>query len=286
MHVIVNTHTPDRLARTLTALAYQSRPADTVTLTCDGDGDELLDGARRVHEDTGLALTVVRRPKADPDCLAQVRNNAVRALREADAFASDGDGLVFVDGDCVAGPAFVERYGTCFERGELVLGHRYDLTEEQTAAFDDAALAAGREPVAITRAQRRGLERRAARYHRQLFFKRVGLGKPHKPKILGGNFGVVWGIYRDVNGNDETFVRWGVEDDDFARRCYRAGARPVIALTRLACLHQWHPTRAPKKHRELENHGRLDRRSVATRCEVGLDAPRDQGPVRIDRLGV
>lgn len=285
LHVIVNTHTPDRLHRTLTALAHQSRPADTVTLTCDGDGDDLLRAVHRVHGETGLRVVVVRRPKADPDCLAQVRNNAARALVELNAFESDDDSLVFLDGDCVTAHDFVEQHAACAREGQLVLGRRYDLTEAQTDAFDDDALAAGRPPVELTPAQRRELEQRQARYRRQLFFKRIGLGKPHKPKILGANFGVTWRVYCDVNGNDETFVRWGVEDDDFARRCYQAGARPVIAITRVICYHQWHPTRAPSKHRELDNHARLGKKSVPTRCEVGLDNPREQGPVTIDVVG-
>lgn len=42
--------------------------------------------------------------------------------------------------------------------------------------------------------------------------------------VVGGNFGVGREFYRTVGGNDESFVRWGREDTEFAYRAYARGA--------------------------------------------------------------
>ncbi|MEM1186041.1 MAG: galactosyltransferase-related protein [Planctomycetota bacterium] len=284
IHLILNTHTPDRLARTILGLANQTRPADSVTVTCDGDAKDLYDAVAKAHADTQLPITLIRRGKVTPDRLGQVRNNAVRQLIASNAIDA-ADGLIFLDGDVVPAPDFVERHARCLTQGELTLARRFELTEAQTNAFDDNALRNKRWPVEITPDQHDAIRKREARYRRQLFMKRLGLGKPHKPKILGGNFSTTFNIFNAINGMDETFSGWGTEDDDFARRAYAAGARPVIALSRIAAFHQYHPTRAPGKHRDSDNHDRIKQGKVPPRCERGLENPMDQPRIVVDTFG-
>lgn len=270
-------------------LACQDVPAADVTLTCDGDSDAFADLCRDAHADTGLAVTLVRRGKVTPDRLGQVRNNAVRDWLSRGVDPAHA-GVVFLDGDCVPPPEFVKRHGEALARGDLVLAHRHDLSKQQTESFDDDALRAHAWPIEPTPEQIKQLDKRHKRYARQLFSKRLGLArvgllKPNKPKILGGNFGTRLDRYVRVNGMDETFSGWGGEDDDYARRVYADGGTPVLAVRDIVALHQYHPTRSPTDWHDAPNAKTISTRRFRVRCERGLEDPMDQPPVRIDRFG-
>lgn len=278
VHVVVITHTADRLERTLAGVRWQTRPPDSLVISVDGDGDELEAGIRAACARAGVSATLVLRERPEVWCLAQIRNNAVRALLARGV--DPGAGLVWLDGDCVPAPEIVAGHAERLTRAELVLAHRFDLTEAQTGAFDPEALRDGRWPYGVTDQQRRALARRDRRYRRQWLCRRLGLGKAHKPKILGGHFGTRVDVWRRVNGQDETFTRWGQEDDDFARRVYAAGGRPSIAIGALAAFHQWHPTRAPGRWHDGTNASRLDER-FETVCASGLEGGRAQAAPRV-----
>ncbi|MEZ6318081.1 MAG: galactosyltransferase-related protein [Phycisphaerales bacterium] len=162
-----------------------------------------------------------------------------------------------------------------------MLRWRYDLAPEQDASFDDAALPR-RAPAVLAepRADRRDRARfRHRRYRRQVFWKRLGVGREHKPKVLGANFACTLADYRRINGHDETYEGWAQEDDDFGRRLYRAGVRPVVRLTDVLAYHQYHVTRAPPDWKKSSNAWRLDE-PCETACARGLTNPLEQPGVR------
>ncbi|MFG0306536.1 MAG: galactosyltransferase-related protein [Phycisphaerales bacterium JB040] len=286
-HLILVTHTPDRIRRTLLGASVQTVPPATVTLTCDGDDDSIRDAAARACEEFGLGLTLIRRPHAGVSRSAQVRNNGVRSLIEAGA--SDGDALVFLDGDCVPEGALIAKHLDALTRGGLVLGWRYDLHKDQDEAFDEEALRRCEHPIVPTPAQEHALAKRRRRFVKQARLRALGLGrlglvKPHKPKLITANFATTLAHYRAVNGIDETYEGWGQEDDDFARRLYQHGVRPVVAVGTIHTYHQHHPTRAPGEWHNSPNADRLNEKP-ATRCARGLVDPVDQAEVSVERLG-
>jgi len=279
-HAILVTHTPERLRRTVLGVAWSSARPASLTLSCDADDPEIERVARDACAEGAIAMTLVMRPNTGKGRPAQARNNAVRALVERGA--ADADHLVFFDGDCVPDHRAIERHAGAIAPGRLVLGWRYDLSPEQDAGFDDGALRAGRPPFSPDAEQTASVERRQRRYRRQVFWKRFGVGKEHKPKVLGANFACTLGDYRRINGHDETFEGWAQEDDDFGRRLYRAGVRPVVRLTDILAYHQHHVTRAPADWKKSSNAWRLDE-PCATACARGLTNPLDQpSPRAID----
>lgn len=279
---IVSTHTTGHLRRVLLGIACQRRRADRVVVSFDGDAAELREEAAAAAGELGIATTLVMRAHAGTARSGQVRNNAVRALA-GDGVPNDAL-LVFLDGDICAGPGCFAAHERLSEAGELVLGFRHDLSEEQTAAFDDAALRDGREPVALTAQQRSALETRAKRYARQLFWKRFGLGKKHKPKLLSANFAVRLGAFARVNGFDELYEGYGQEDDDLGRRLQGAGYRPALGLREATAYHLWHPTRAPGDWEKSPNAARF-LKGGPVRCVQGLANPKPQGAMRRVEVG-
>jgi GT2 family glycosyltransferase len=279
---IVSTHTTRHLRRVLLGVASQKRRADRVLVSCDGESPELREEAAGEAAKLGLAMTLIQRAHAGVSRSGQVRNNAVRALM-GDGVSSDAL-LVFLDGDICAAPDCFGVHERLAERCEVVLGFRHDLTEQQTETFDEAALREGREPVTLSADQRAALTAREKRYARQIFWKRFGFGKKHKPKLLSANFAVRLGAFARVNGFDELYEGYGQEDDDLGRRLYAAGYRPALALRAATAYHLWHPTRAPGDWEKSPNAARF-LKGGPVRCVQGLANPKPQGAIRRFEFG-
>lgn len=294
--MIVTTHTPRHLRRTLLGVARQSRRADSVTVTVDGDctapgaGGGGSAGVREVvaaaAADFGLRVRLVTRAHQDVCRSAQVRNNGARAV-----IGDDTDLLVFYDGDCMPERSALAAFEELDARGKHVcIGHWVPLTQQETDALDEAAIAAGTfEPMTPERWAR--LSQRVARYRRHLLLRRTGLlgllGQGHKPKLASGNFAVRLGLFRAVNGFDEQYEGYGQEDDDLGRRLYRAAgsaSRIGIAVDRALVFHQWHPTRAPVDWHAQPGVARFGR-PYTVRCERGLERPVDQPLAVVEEIG-
>ncbi len=277
-HVILHTHTPLRLRRTILGVACQTRRPDTLTVSCDSDNAEIEAVCRGAAAEFGMPMTVILRGHTGKGRSAQAKNNAVRSLLRRGADRAPAV-LIFFDGDCVPEPEAVARHERlCWGAGPtggLVIGRRFNLTEAQDSLFDEAAMRRGGWPVMPGAEEAAFLARKDRAYRRQAFLKRLGLCKEHKPKVLGSNFGVPMEAFLAINGHDETYEGWGGEDDDLGRRLYRSGVRPVVAVKDIAVFHQWHKTLAPGQWHDAPNSRRL-REPCETVAAMGVRTPREQ----------
>jgi hypothetical protein len=271
-HAIISTHTTRHLRRTLLGVLAQTRRADSVTVTCDTDAADIAELVASVSAEAGAPITLVQRPFQGASRSSQVRNNGVRAIL-ATEHAPD-DLLWFLDGDCLPAPDCLMRHISLCPAGRLVVAFRIDLTPEQTEALDDAAILRA-QPIIPTSDQLAGLSTRALRYRRAAFMRRLGLGKPHKPKLLSANFAVRLADYLAVNGFDEEYTGYGQEDDDLGRRLYAIGVRPAIGVATAVAYHQYHPTRAPQAWEASPNAARFAA-PFTPRCEWGVANPAPQ----------
>ena len=285
LFVIVPTHTTRHLRRTLLGIAHQSRKPDAVVVSCDHDGEDLRSLSHACAREFQLPITLVQRPFAGIARSGQVRNNAVRAILDSLSRATDPRALlVFFDGDTIPAHNCLETHEQLARKASrFVIGFRLDLSPEQTEQISESAIAQGCDPIAPTPQQLELLARRESRYRKQLWLKRLGLGKPHKPKVLSANFSVPLADYVAINGFDERFEGYGQEDDDLGRRLYQRGIRPTLGLTACRVFHQYHPTRAPGDWHDSPL-VRMLHAPAPTRCELGLDHPRDQGPLRTEHF--
>lgn len=278
-HVILSTHTTLHLAACLRGFGLQSRPPDSVTLSCDVLSPEIAEVARDSSARTGLEILLVQRPHTGKARCGQVRNNAVRALMGE--FAPPGDArLVFLDADTVPGRDCLRQHESLGGTRGLVSTFRVNLTPAQTRAFDFDRLARGEHPVPLAPAQSAELNARHARYRRQLLWRKLGLGKSHKPRLIGGHFSVPLAAYVGANGTDEAYEGYGQEDDDLARRLNRAGWPSVVAVREIPVYHLYHPTRAPAAWDTAPGVVRF-KEATPVRTVLGLDRPAPQPAVSI-----
>ncbi|MBY0311994.1 MAG: glycosyltransferase [Phycisphaerales bacterium] len=278
-HVILCTHTPLHLRRCLLGFVAQTRRADSITLSCDVENTEIIRVVEEVAREASLPIRVVQRPHTGKARCSQVRNNAVRDLLTR-IRPDPGARLIFLDGDTVPSPDMVARHESLGGSRGLISTFRVNLTEEQTERFSDADLLAGRPPVELLSAQCDELKQRHKRYRRQLFWRTLGMGKSHKPRLIGGHFSVPLDAYVAVNGCDEAYEGYGQEDDDLARRLHAAGWPSIVAVREIVVYHLFHPTRAPQAWDSAPGVARF-RAPAPTRAELGLDRPAPQGPMTI-----
>ncbi len=291
---VVCTHTSRSLRRTLLGLLTQQRRADRVVVSTDGIVPEAAAEIQSCADEWNMPITLVERAHAGIARSGQVRNNALRGL-DLDAMNSGENRpspdarLVFFDGDMFATPTVLAAHDRALAASDATIAWRVDLTAQQTEVFDERATMRGEPPILLTREQRVGLVRqhnRVAKYAtlRSVGLHRLGLIKPHKPTILGANFGISLRAMRAINGFDERFEGYGQEDDDLARRLHLAGFRCAVIIRDCLNLHLWHPTRAPIDWKTSPTVAMLHQ-PCESRCVEGLDAARAQSELRVHQFG-
>ena len=279
IHLVIPTHTTRHLDICLLGAARQTLPPATITVACDVI-DTRID--RLLQQCAGrfrLTLRHVRRVHHGRARISQVRNNAVRSLIRQGR--TDGR-ILIVDGDTFMPPQTVEKHAALGGEHGLVVASRIMLTEARTAELDFERLADGRQTLEPLDSELAALDEEHKRALRHQRLRRFGLTKGHKPKILGGHFSMRFDLYRRINGCDEEYEGYGMEDDDLGRRAYAARGDSVVAIRDIPVLHLHHPTRQQIRWRDNLGYSRFRRRDLPARCERGLENPVEQHPVLDD----
>jgi glycosyltransferase involved in cell wall biosynthesis len=231
--VVVTTYNrPDALRAVLDGLGAQSNQDFEVIVADDGSRDD----TRALVEQASLGF---------PVRLAHVWQEdagfRAGAARNRAAERAHGEYLVFLDGDCIPRPDFIERHRALAERGWMVAGNRILLSE----AFTARALRE-RLPLHAWSAQQWSDARRRGDINRTLPLTHLPLGPLRKvaasrwQRVRTCNLGVWTEDFRRVRGFDETFEGWGFEDSDLAVRLLNAGVRRKEGAFATGVLHLWH----------------------------------------------
>jgi len=262
--VIVTTYNrPDALRAVLAGFAAQSDREFELLVADDGS-----------REDTGALVAAFARSAPFP-CrhvwhpdegfrAAEIRNRALALTR--------ADYVVFTDGDCIPSRVFVARHRALAEPGWFVAGNRVLLSEGFTAR----ALAEGL-PLHAWTGRQWVQARLAGDVNRLAPLLDLGDGgwRKRRPRQWEGvktcNLGVWRADLETVNGLDESYTGWGMEDSDLVVRLLRAGVRHKTARFSATVFHLWH--RENDRSRLPENQARL-RQVIAAdhvRAKLGLD---------------
>jgi glycosyltransferase involved in cell wall biosynthesis len=261
--VITTYNRPDALALVLEGFFAQSTLDFSVLIADDGSTGE----TRRVVE-----AYAARAPFGLRHVWHEDRGFRAAAIRNRAVAASDADYIVFTDGDCIPSRDFVAAHRRLAERGWFLAGNRMLLSRAFTAR-----VLAERLPVhAWTNAQwlaawlRRDVNR---------LLPLVALGDGVFRKLRPARwFGVKTcnlSVWREdlerVNGLDESYSGWGLEDSDLVIRLLHAGVKHKSARFAAPLFHLWHPendrSRLPENQRRLESL----RRSTRITALQGLD---------------
>jgi glycosyltransferase involved in cell wall biosynthesis len=196
---------------------------------------------------------------------AGILNEAVRR--------SEGEPLLlFTDGDCVPPARFLERHLAAHGPRTLAVGGAVYLEREATWALREADVDAGAHERLGTFAERYANWKRGWK-------SRVGVwrGTPRRPKVLGLNVGIDRALFEEVNGYDERFVGYGLEDSDLRDRAMATRPRPTVRILygKNDTVHLWHLPATTARKRPNVAYYETER---PPRCEEGLARPGAAGP--------
>ena len=252
--VIVSTYNqPAALECILTALRRQTLEPAEIIVADDGSKPETASVIHRHqlkagvsikhcwHEDQGFRKTII--------------------LNQAITLATQTY-IVFLDGDCVPSRQFIADHARLAEAGYFVQGRRAFIKESAVGDF-----VAGRVSLlglAVT-GRLSGL------------FKAVRLPIPIVRKNQGqrGLIGCNLAIWREdllaVNGFDEAYAGWGMEDSDLCSRLYHLGRQRKLVHGRALVYHLNHPVAS--RAQVQTNQARLAAvlASRAVRCAQGIE---------------
>lgn len=261
--VIVSTYErPDALDAVLRSLAEQTYRRFEIVVADDGSGPETRELVADRAEGPGPRVRHVRQEDRGYR-LARIRNRA--------AAATEQPYLVFLDGDCLVRPDYVERHARLAEPRHFVHGSRVRL-DPGLSRF-----AIAREHAAIERwsAARWLGEWLRGRVDRFTPLLRVPLGPLRRTSprrwrgVKGCNLAVWRSDFLAVNGFDEGFEGWGFEDNDLVVRLLRHGVRRKEGRYAVPVLHLWHKSRPPDPASRERFERRL--RSGGSVAERGID---------------
>jgi GT2 family glycosyltransferase len=256
---------PSLLAFALRAWRRQTTSDFTLAIADDGSGPETRDLVAGFARTAPFRVVHAWQPH-DGFRRAEVVNHAVRE-------GGDAPLVIVTDGDCLPPGAFVERHVAAHEPRSFAVGGCIRLDEPTSAALTPADVDAGRFEDLGTAQDRRDLRRRA---WKSLWG--VRLGKRRRPKILGLNFAVDRALFEEVNGFDEAFVGYGLEDSDLRDRLMRTKPRPRVKVLygRNDVWHLWHPPAATAGQKVNLEYYRTERPVRAERglARVPMPAPR------------
>jgi glycosyltransferase involved in cell wall biosynthesis len=244
--IIISTYErPQHLARCLESIAAQQGVDDRfeVVVTDDGSRDETLSFITATARRAAFPLTFTTHDHSGFQ-LARCRNEGTAA--------STAPYLLFTDGDCLLPRDHVRIHLEERRPGWVSGGDCLRLDEDTSQGVDLTAVSTGSYMDRIPADERRRI-RWKARRARAYEWLRVTM----RPRLSGNNIGVWRSDLERINGFDEEFVGWGLEDRDLQERLERIGVRVHSVLHRTAPIHLWHPP-APSFARNGESTANLD----------------------------
>jgi GT2 family glycosyltransferase len=236
--VIISTYErPAHLARCVEGFRHQTTRDFEILVADDGSGPQ----TRALLRDLASTFPVSLRHFWQEDRgfrKCAVLNAASRAARAAY--------LVYTDGDCVPHRRFVENHLRHRASGRMLVGRATKLSEARSRRIGAREIARGAHVRTGPRDwwdERRGRARNMSYSFYlpgELGFRLVQRLKRNR-NLRGGNCSLWRSDLERVNGWNEAFESWGLEDVELGWRLRRAGVEPMLVVNRSICMHLWHP---------------------------------------------
>lgn len=193
-------------------------------------------------------------------------------IRNKAAAASAGEYLLFLDGDCIVFPDFIQRHRQLALERHFVPGNRILLNQTFTETLLNTNIPLHQQPV--SRFIKWRLQGKINRLLPLLYlpFDWLRLRRPHYwQQAMTCNLGVWRTDFVAVNGFDQLFEGWGYEDSDLVIRLIHYGIKRKEGRFAVPILHLWH--KQNDRSEQQENYQRLMTRLAQTdfiRAENGI----------------
>lgn len=230
--VVLTYNRVDALLQVLKGLARQCHPGHEVIIADDGSSRKSIDSLMTDLPRFSCPIKHVWHPDTG--------FTASRA-RNLGAINSTGNYLVFLDGDCIPNPSFVEAHEALAGIGHFVNGSRVLLSEKLTrrVVTDEVAIM----DATMSDWIRWRLGGDVNKLAHLLYWPSAPMRRERRflwEKIRSCNFAVWKNDFLKINGFDETFEGWGHEDADLVLRLHNAGLQRINGHCCTEVYHLWH----------------------------------------------
>jgi len=226
----------DLLEVTLTSLFYQNYPKENyeIIVVDDGSSDGTLDMVKKLKPTCNLKH--IYWPRNKPYKFGEPRNR-VGPARNLGVKQAKGEILLFIDSDVIAQPDLLSEHINTHKNGKkLVIGARKNLSRENFS-----------KSTVISKISQNKFDRLKFNFdsddRMENIYKQCNydLSKLEQPwfGFISNNTSVRKKDFELINGFDNNFVFWGVEDQEFAYRSYKK-VFEVFLNTDAIGYHQWH----------------------------------------------
>lgn len=262
--VIVTTYNrPDALHLVLLALAQQTQLPNQVIVADDGSTDETRLLIGQLQNQLNYPLQHVWQ-KDEGFQAAKIRNKA--------ALSANHNYLIFLDGDCIPFPDFIEKHLLLAEPDWFVSGHRILLEKKLTQKILQGLLPIYKDSTLQWLSHY--FNRQSNRLFPLLRIRLNKLRKLHAKHWQGAkscNLGLWKADFLSVNGFDESFIGWGYEDSDLVVRLIRAGIYRKSGKFAIPVIHLWHQQNVREKEQINLNLLKQITENQRIRAKIGLD---------------
>lgn len=256
--IIVTYNRPQALSLILKSIKNQKVLPDEVVIADDGSGIKTRETIQIFqktfpvpllhvwHEDNGFRA-------------AAIRNSAIKA--------SSGDYLIFSDGDLFFHPGFISDFKRNLEQGEALIGSRVFLKQSATAKrISNQNCKPIFSPFISSEIETNRLN--AVRFP---LINKLIKSLNFSTKLRGGLLGVWRTDVSAVNGWNEEFSGWGLEDTELVARLFNNGTIFRKIKFQAITYHLWHEFQSREK--VLRNQEILDKtvQEKLTWCNNGLN---------------
>ncbi len=225
--IILTYNRPDALALILLSIEKQTVFPDEVIIADDGSTDVTKELIKQREEGFPVPLKHVWHEDKGYR-IAAIRNKAVRTC--------SGEFLIFSDGDLYFHPRFIEDFKKNAEMGVALIGSRVFLSEKATRS---KIMQQDCRPVFPLVSPE--IENNRFNSVRIPFVFNLLKPVKHSKNLRGGLLGVWKKDLEAVNGWNEAFTGWGLEDTEFVTRLFHSEV--VFRKIKFMSLtyHLWHP---------------------------------------------
>ena len=252
----------------LDALLKQSVKGFEVIIADDGSSQEVrenIDEYIRKQQD----IKILHSWHSDEGWRKNIAlNNAVKI--------SEGDYLIFIDGDCIPHPRFVEDHLNLSDRGMVVAGRRVDLPRNVSRDVEKLTIIPRnyhkwmRRKILLSLLYSPGESFKVLKRLIRFPIKKKKVLGMKRGGILGCNFSLFREDFYAVNGFDERYLAPGTgEDTDIDLRLSNMGVR-VMKVSRAAMMYHRNHARLPMDSPENLEILRLNRENNVTTTPYGI----------------
>lgn len=187
-----------------------------------------------------------------------------KALNDAVKVATT-DYLIFIDGDCLLHPKFIEQYLMEKEENKILYGRRVNLSEKITQQlYKDKKL--GRLHFLNL------LFSGSTRVKEALYLPFMPAFTKSTRQFWGCNWAILKKHFLDINGYDEDYIEYGFEDLDIYKRMEKAGYELKSVKFQCIMYHLYHITRSkPDVVERMKNLYESKMKEGFIRCKNGIE---------------